>query len=121
MALTLSSSMVPATTAAPYFFASAETCGLGAISRGFAFTPSPGTPGEGGGEGRRGLGARFSASQSSFKCSGIVPQHPPTTFTPNSLTYRITPLAKSLGFIGKQDFPSTITGNPALGSALTYR
>ena len=47
------------------------------------------------------------ASHNSFKCSAVVPQHPPTMFTPNSSTNRITPLVKSGGVIGKCALPWT--------------
>src|SRR5262245_24534150 len=63
----------------------------------------------------------FAASQSRAKCSGIVPQHPPTMFTPNSFTNRIIPLTKSGGVMGNFGFPSTMIGRPALGRQLVRR
>ena len=53
----------------------------------------------------RGFGSRGPSptrvARASCRCSGIVPQHPPTMFTPNSSTNRIIPLVKSAGPIGK--------------------
>ncbi len=65
--------------------------------------------------------ASETASTSSFKCSGMVPQHPPTMFTPNSLTNRINPFTKSGGVIGNWLLPSTMIGSPAFGRQLTSR
>ena len=85
-----------------------DTCGLTANDRPFAFRPTP-------------PGPRSTASHSMARCSGIVPQHPPMMFTPNSSTNRIMPRVKSVGTIGKIVFPSTMTGMPAFGRALTIR
>ncbi len=48
-------------------------------------------------------------------CSGVVPQQPPTTLSPNSDANRVWASASSVGVSGYQGLPSRSSGSPALG------
>ena len=62
------------------------------------------------------LRARRRAPPARRRCSGVVPQHPPTTFTPNSRDELLELVGEGHGAAaGRRRSPASLCGMPALG------